>query len=220
MTFRKFHAVAIAVIASAAFMSQARADVLDLGSSIGPSITITGSTAGTISGVGGDFTPSTLNGNTLPWVFCVDVLNGVNPANSPFIHTAVSHDGTVNGVLVNNAAQIAYVLLNDVIGANPVTNSGEVQAAIWKLEYGGNITSIGDGNPNGISIANGFVTAANAYVAGGGASLIGNLSWLTLTTDDKTQGLVTMVTPEPSTFAIAGLGGLGMLFYARRRRSR
>lgn len=213
MSFRKFHAVAIALIASAAFVSQARADDLYVGTPYGPSITLTGTSVGTISGQGGDFQNSTLNGSPLPWVFCVDVLNHVNPPQN-FPSASVSLTGVVNGSLVNNANEIAYVLLNDV-GSNPVTNQGAVQAAIWKLEYGGTITGIG---ANGtITQANGYVTAAQAYT---GPSLISQLSWLTLQPGPSyAQGLVT-ITPEPSSFAIAGLAGLGMLLYARKRRSR
>ena len=193
-------------------MSQARADDLYVGTPDGPTIWISGSSVGTIYGAAGDFQNSTLNGNALPWLYCVDVLHTVSPPGH-FPSASVSSTGVVNGSTVNNANEIAYVLLH--YGSN-LSNQGAVQAAIWKLEYGGSINYIsGDGT---LSDASTYVSAAQSY---SGPSLVSQLDWLTLTSNCQTQGLVadppSVAVPEPSTLAIAGLAGLGMLLYARKR---
>lgn len=221
MNRTRFLAIAVGLIASAVLVTQAHADYVDLhvGVPYGPRIEIDGSSLGTINTAGGDFQNSTLNGNSLPWVYCVDVPHHISPP-ADFPNTTVTKDGVVNGVAVNKAEEIAYVLINH--GAN-LSEQGAVQAAVWNLEYGGTIISISkDGT---VATAQSYVTAALAYVAGGGTSLVPRLLWLTPDGNpaspefNKIQGLVTMV-PEPSSMAIAGLGCLGILYYARKRRSR
>ncbi|HKM54258.1 MAG TPA: hypothetical protein VJY33_12685, partial [Isosphaeraceae bacterium] len=95
MNLRKFHAVAVALIASAAFVSQAHAVQITVGSPHGPTVMLTGTTnpGGTINGSGGDFQNSTIGTppTPLPWVFCVDVLHTIAP---PATFTSATVDST------------------------------------------------------------------------------------------------------------------------------
>lgn len=222
MQIRKVHTIAVAVIAGAFLASQARAEYLHVGTPFGPSITLTGTSIGDISGAGGDFQNSTIGPDAghqsdLPWVFCVDVEHHVSPPTNA-ANTLVRTDGYVNNALVNNAAQVAYVLLHYTAGLpGDLSHQGSIQAAIWKIIYGGTITGIGG------SGSYGSVTEADSYVADAQANAtaadIAKVRWLTLNpTTNNVQGLVTVGVPEPSSFAIAGVAGLGMLYYARRRR--
>lgn len=240
MNLRKFHAVAIAaavaVFASMALVSQARADDLNLGgiSNANPVINVTLGSSTNNPEQGGNIAGSQLNGNNLPWVFCVD-LNHTVYVPGDYNNTTVTQNGMVNGSQVGGSTtvsdQIAYLLVNYASSAvssytgtvASATQIGVLQAAIWTLEYSGNIMI---NSVNGLSDSTTLgdvTTLVNAARAADTLTLTNDasqVSWLTLTPDGQTQGLVTIVTPEPSSFAIAGLAGLGMLLYARKRRSR
>ncbi len=229
MKFLKFTILALTLAAGVAVATQARADNFHLGPNNGTSITFnTDGTTGTsqtyTGGSWGDGSPptdwSTLNGQILPWVFCVDLGHTIGSPDD-YNATTVTNTGYVHGSLVNNAAAIAYVLSNF---ATAGVDSAAVQGAIWVLEYGNNaatVTAIGGSTSDSrVALANLYVTDARNYA---GPSLISQFAWLSpMKPGDTTlyQGLVTIVVPEPASFAIAGLAGLGMLSYVRRRRGR
>jgi hypothetical protein len=228
MRVRKYLAVAIALAASLGFLTQARADNLVIGGSAGPTINVTGTVSGnpfidTRNERGGNLPGSTLNGSALPWLFCVDLTHNV-ALSGTYGATTTTNTGSVNGAVVGGsdmvADQIAYLLLTYASSAIGTSQEGELQAAIWKLEYGAGFTI---NSVSGGSVANALALVTEAQGA--------------TTTDDRTkllwlspkqtgsavvhQGLVTVVpVPEPASMAIAGIAGLGMLFYARKRRSR
>jgi hypothetical protein len=101
----------------------AHADSLSLGST-GQSMSFTFN-GDHESGSGGNYTPSSavIGGKTVNFdaVYCVD-LNDVINDNSFYNNTLFTTNGVVNGSTVNNAASIAWLILNTV-----VTN--ETQAA-------------------------------------------------------------------------------------------
>ncbi len=199
----------LAVLSSGNF---ARADDLNLGGSYTYPITYTGDGGGTVGG--GSIVQSYLNGNVLPWVYCVGLFTNVGvPAD--YANTIVTTNGNVNGATVHDAANIAYLLVNY---ANAyIGNTGEqaaLQGAIWTLEYGIVVTGLPDNTY--LSLYNTLVTAGTNHTAP-----VSDILWLSphqTPGDGPYQGLVTAVAvPEPSSLAIAGLSGLGLLLYARRR---
>ena len=102
-----------------------------------------GSPAGSFGG--GSILPSSLNGVSLAWVYCVGLFTDVGvPAT--YDDTPVSSNATVYGMLpssnsvtqVNNAKAIAFLLGNFATAAigNAVAQEA-LQAAIWTEEYNG-----------------------------------------------------------------------------------
>lgn len=217
---------ALALVASLAFASQARADTLVLGNTAGPSITT--SIKGTVQG--GNIPNSTLDGSSVPWVYCVD-LNHTITIPGTYNATTTTTNGVVNGAVVGGsltvANEIAYLLIKYGV-ADIGTLEGALQAAIWTLEYGaGTVTAIS---------SEGTLTQMNNYVSEAqGANTTGDAGFVTWLTPGSTsspgtvyQGLVTITNeqlqtvtvPEPSTLAIAGLGALAFIGYGLRRRKR
>jgi hypothetical protein len=191
----------------------------------------------TYSGGGGSITTSYLNGVQLPWVYCVDITDNVGvPAN--YNNTTVTANGTVtvssnnpggggsagiNGYVVGNstavAGKIAWILdnyANAAIG-NPGAEEA-VQSAIWRVIYGTAFTV----QDSGVNTAmNNILTALGINTAA-----LNSVFWLSPDGNGLNgaagpgleQALVTAAVPEPSTFAIAALGGAGFIFYGLRRR--
>jgi hypothetical protein len=147
------------------------------------------------------------------------------PGTSPLLTTT-------NGVTtLTNASQIAG-LLNEYGAAvsGNVTKEDALQAAIWTEVYGydTNPSPVG-GNPYGFYVTD-TATYNQMLVYLGGTTTAGSTStptaavnsavWLTPSDNGAPQGLQALVTvvPEPSTFALAGLGALGLVGYGFRRR--
>jgi len=219
---------ALALVASLPFSSQARADTFHVGPSGGPSITLSSTAPYDANQTvqGGNIAGSTLNSNSLPWVFCVDLAHTISP-NGNYNNALATANGQVNGALVGGsltvANQIAYLLIN--YGQSSLgTLEGALQGAIWTLEYGtGVVSSIG--SEGSIAQMTTWVNQALLANTTGDAALV---TWLTPDqTNNNVQGLVTItnlqiqaIVPEPSTFAIAGLGALAFIGYGLRRRKR
>ncbi len=132
MTKFRFAALTLAVMLGG---GAALADDLNLGGNyVGVSIDENG--APTTVG-GGPITISYLNGTQLSYVYCVGLFTDVNvPADYP--DTLVTNNGMVNGALVNNAGEIAWLL--DHFATAATTNTVDqqaLQAAIWTVEYNG-----------------------------------------------------------------------------------
>jgi len=102
-----------------------------------------GSPAGSFGG--GSVLPSSLNGASLAWVYCVGLFTDVG-VPSTYDDTPVSSTGMVYGMLpssnavteVNNAKAIAFLLGNFATAAigNPTAQEA-LQAAIWTEEFNG-----------------------------------------------------------------------------------
>ncbi len=233
---------ALGLLASLACGTRAHANDLNLGGSFnsGGFYTFDGSSPGG----GGPINTSYLNGVQLPYVYCIDIPDNVNvPVDYP--KSTVTNNGMAivgsgnpqynNGglALTPNAGTIAWLLTQYALTATTTTKQDALQAAIWTAIYGYNTpgyalvvtnsavfqqmqTDLGN-NPNSST-----VTLANA-----GTASVSNFYWLSPGDGSSAiyQALVTanvggatLTTPEPSTFAIAGLGAMAFVAYGLRRR--
>jgi len=124
-------AFALAVVLGS---SAARADDLYLG---GPFNTFNFYIDNVKTTVGaGSVQNSTLDGNGLAFIYCVDLFNDIN-VSGDYNETAIDTTGYVNGSLVHNAGEIAWLLDQYAVAAEDDTTAQmALQAAIWHVEYG------------------------------------------------------------------------------------
>jgi PEP-CTERM motif len=232
----------LGLLASLACGTRAHANDLNLGGNFNstPFYTFNGG----IPGGGGPIWPSTLNSVALPYVYCIDIPDNVYvPVD--YKHSTVTNNGYAivgsgnpqyNGgglALTPSAGVIAWLLTNYANTASTYIQQDALQAAIWTAIYGYNTpgyalvvtdsavfqqmqTDLGN-NPTSST-----VTLKNA-----GTAPVSNFYWLSPGDGSSTsyQALVTanvggatLTTPEPSTFAIAGLGAMAFVAYGLRRR--
>jgi len=232
----------LGLLASLACENRARADNdLNLGGNFNstPFYTFNGG----IPGGGGPISPSTLNGVALPYVYCIDIPDNVYvPVD--YKHSKVTNNGTAivgsgnpqyNGgglALTPNAGYIASLLSQYALAANIGTPAQTtilqdgLQAAIWSEIYGLSTSPssgfyVAPGTAVYIQMEKDLGTASNA------TNLISSFYWLSPGDGGSTiyQALVTanvggatLTAPEPSTFAIAGLGAMAFVAYGLRRR--
>ncbi|MGD0237636.1 MAG: VPLPA-CTERM sorting domain-containing protein [Syntrophorhabdales bacterium] len=211
----------------------ARADLLYLGPDFSSPIYGYENGSSTLTSVGGgSIDPSTLNGNPLPWVYCVGLFTTVGVPGT-YNNTGVTTNGYVNGALVNNAGAIAWLLAN-------YAQSGQggaqiaLQAAIWSVEYpvggGGQTyafdTTTGSGQMNSTASISDYESIMSAVIGSGTlvnpqeSGTISNYAWLSPgITGDSTlyQGLVTQSpVPIPAAVWLLGSGLIGLAGIRRR----
>lgn len=178
----------ISILALAVMLacSAARADDLNLGGTFNQIEMNTGTVGG------GSIVVSSLNGNTLAWVYCVDIIDDVYvPADYP--NTIVRNDGIVNGSLVNNAGEVAWLLDNYAVAAEGNANQQiALQAAIWHVIYG-NAEYL-------VNTAPQYSTySADLTALGSNTDPLSDINWFSPknTSDTVYQGLVGPTVPEP-----------------------
>lgn len=197
---------------------------------------------------GGSIQPSTLDGSSLPFVYCIQIPVTVTVPGD-YDKTQVSDNGTIDPapnnnyptlgstpVTVRNAGQIAYLL--DTFGLTATTNAQQaaLQAAIWLQAYGGSIFSLNTGvSFYSIYLAD-LAALGQSGVTGdnGHTAPLSDVAWLTpaLTSPDTTKDLIyfqALVTkgrtfspnlPLPSGLVIWSiLGAVGMVGLGWRRRT-
>lgn len=209
---------ALSLVVGLACGNRAYADDLEVGSPPGP---VFGISLGSINenGSGGNFQGSTLNGASLPWVYCTDLIHDVSSPGS-YPDTTVTYNGSQNGGTVTNAGEVAALLVANANNAlTNVTLEANLQAAIWYEIYNNGSTTSG---PLTLTFSQGSAAGAAALIAAlpsNTSGYVSQVAWLSPGNGTSTifQGLVTS-TPEPSSFAIAGIGGLGLLTFMRRRK--
>jgi hypothetical protein len=142
--------------------SVARADDLKLGSSYGENIYMdVGGNSTEYNG--GPISPSTLNGSSLAFVYCVDLFHTVGVPDD-YNNTTVTSNGMVGGALVNNAGAIAWLLDNEVAGATTADEQAGLQAAIWYEEYGYTMEAVGN-DAAAVAAYNADITALGSKTA-------------------------------------------------------
>lgn len=163
---------------------------------------------------GGSITTSYLNGGQLSWLYCVD-LNHTITVPGDYNNTATTSNGMVNGGLVNNAGQVAW-LLDHYATADIGDKTGQValQAAIWHEIYGVGL------NPGSSYYTLAIQADYTAYITGVGSDPLANVKWFSPGIQgDPTvyQGLVGPGVPDSGVTLLLLGGALVGLETLRRR---
>jgi hypothetical protein len=166
---------------------------------------------------GGSFDPSVLDGRSLDYLYCVDMGHYIT-LNRDYTYTDVNNTALIHGAEVHNAGKVAYLLKNYGVGGHG-DEAIALQAAIWHEIYGANyyLNSASYGATSNIPhLYNDYVTAADNSTTGDVSKFI----WIkpgNSVNDTGYQGLVTSSpTPEPSTYALMGIGGLFAAFWFKK----
>ncbi len=160
----------------------------------------------------GSVTPATLNGQALPFMYCVQYL--VDVAVPGTYNTVVTQDGTINGTMLTNAAEVSWLVTNLAPTAITADQQAGLQAAIWYEVSGGGVGGFRIGKNSGNINADYLADLAKLGISSPDtsngytstlAAPISNLLYLTPFNANGTaaQGQVTLA-PEPSTVVMAG----------------
>jgi len=175
---------------------------------------------------GGSFNGSTIpaiGGQSLPWIYCVDIINPIYgsetyPGPDPISNYTVNvtTDGKIHGVDVANKDKVAYLLENYAADAAGNKNKeSALQAAIWN--------QVSNGAWSLDSTAQAETKAYYATITAGiGSGNVSSFLWLSPTDGplgaQNYQGLVT--TPIPGAVWLLGSGLAGLVGIGRFRRKR
>ena len=230
--FSLWSAVAVlSLLASLACERRAHAQVteqLNLGSGYNSNF---GYTLNDVSyGGGGPIGPSSLGTTPLAFVYCIDIPDEVGVGQS-YANNTVTTNGTAvygnhdagntwasdsNLVSVPHANMIAGLLATYAAGATTSLQQDALQSAIWTWIYDNGVYN--SSGPFVLTGGTGTGTVGElmlTYLAGAKAGTVSNYVWFSPNGVNKTpidQALVGQLVPEPSTFAIAALGGAGVHF--------
>ncbi len=174
---------------------------------------------------GGSIDVSSLDGVTLPWVYCLQIGTTINVPGS-YNATLVTHNGTIDGgaALPNGsytAAKIAYLLEHFAQGGQGDAQ-GALQAAIWYVEGFGSLGAGADGTMT-TDYNNDLTALAGTTGGDGDPSAISKFDWLTPMipgSGTQYQALVTTAVPDGGMTlmllggALVGLATLRRMFRA------
>ncbi len=156
---------------------------------------------------GGPVMPSTLNGQALPFVYCVGLFTDVYvPADYP--NTIVTQNGIADGAAIHNAGEIAWLVDNFAVAAEGSTTAQEaLQAAIWTVEY----NTAGPHTPVTGDSSQGYYAQyqADMTALGTNTAPVSTLDWFTPkdATTNTYQALISAV-PEPTSIFLLGTAAL------------
>jgi len=151
--------------------------------------------------LGGDLTPASLDGTPLPFLYCVDASRDIFVSRT--YAATVTNDGTIHGMAVSHAAQVAWLLDQYATAASGnTTKTAALQAAIWEVMYGNQFT---------LRSPTAVVAQEELYLTNVGTAPVSHYAWISpVSGTTLMQGQVTKV-PEPSSTLLLGLALSGVL---------
>ncbi len=208
---------AIVAFVMIAMSGTAHADVLNLGGNYSQIASLVNPGSGVVarSEGGGSIETSYLDGRKLDYLYCVDLFTTISPGS--YSSTTVNNQAEIHGVAVKNADKVAYLLEKHGTGGQG-DQAIALQAAIWHEIYGAGVYDLNytGSTATTINLYEQYLTeAVNKY------GDVSKFIWINpdYATGAMKQGLVTSSpNPEPSTYALLGIGGLFAAFRFRKYR--
>ena len=210
---------------------QVRAEVLNIGGTFSHIQSIVNGAA--ITEGGGSIDTSYLNGTKLNYLYCVDLFTDVY-VPAIYGETSVNNIAQIHGNTVNNAGAVAYLLQN-YGAAGQGEQAMALQAAIWTEINGSNVYHL---NSAAYGAGSQIVTMYDKYLheADANSGDVTKLIWLNPANSSSTlyQGLVGALpeihpnsapglpsgaVPEPSTYALMGIGGFLVAYKLKKSRA-